>query len=462
MIVDRAPNAKAVAEIFIDEGGARVEWELRELVAGPVLRIEPGGGGMPRQVVIAPPAGSGPEELGFVVYHRGLPVSDLHYLTRPETLDLNWADPWESRFQNHRLRRRDDSPLSVFLYVEPFEVRVEIMGRPGHLGVTDPRDVRREAAASLEGRWELLIDGERARAVLDRVQFLERRLRTSFAVDPPPPAGLPFATVGAIYVVERDGLPETASLTWTSFDEAAPAVSGSVTDASVTWPARLTAERATLTWENLGGIEAPSLASLAAPPPLWGRFLPFAGMAGAAALLVLAVLVGIQLRRGRRAPRIAVLAGFLLLALTAATVSRGRATPVSQEEAEEVVHALLYNTYRAFDRRQEEAVYDTLARSVAGELLTEVYLEARRSLAVESLGGAMTRVRDVAIESAVVGDAADWRGFEMDCTWVAAGSVGHWGHVHERSNRYHAKVSVRAVDGVWKIAGLDLLNEERL
>jgi hypothetical protein len=40
--------------------------------------------------------------------------------------------------------------------------------------------------------------------------------------------------------------------------------------------------------------------------------------------------------------------------------------------------------------------------------------------------------------------------------------VGHWGHIHQRINQYEARVVVKALDGVWKIVDLELLQEERL
>ncbi|MEJ2160069.1 MAG: hypothetical protein P8X53_06250 [Chromatiales bacterium] len=46
--------------------------------------------------------------------------------------------------------------------------------------------------------------------------------------------------------------------------------------------------------------------------------------------------------------------------------------------------------------------------------------------------------------------------------WTAQGTVGHWGHVHTRRNRYDAVVTVEAIDGAWKITGLDVLEEQRL
>ena len=46
--------------------------------------------------------------------------------------------------------------------------------------------------------------------------------------------------------------------------------------------------------------------------------------------------------------------------------------------------------------------------------------------------------------------------------WVAVGTVTHWGHTHDRVNRYHATMTITPVDGVWKLVGLELVNEERI
>jgi hypothetical protein len=46
--------------------------------------------------------------------------------------------------------------------------------------------------------------------------------------------------------------------------------------------------------------------------------------------------------------------------------------------------------------------------------------------------------------------------------WTALGTVGHWRHARLRQNRYEAVVTVAARDGFWKIAGLELRDEQRI
>ena len=58
----------------------------------------------------------------------------------------------------------------------------------------------------------------------------------------------------------------------------------------------------------------------------------------------------------------------------------GREASLSAEIAGPVVSGLLHNIYLAHDFRDEERTYDILSGSVAGDLLTETYLETRRGL----------------------------------------------------------------------------------
>ncbi len=91
--------------------------------------------GRPSWMSVGLPASkAGPAaSIGFVLYHRGLPVNDFRYLGREETVRFDWDDPWFSRFDNRNLRRQYDVPISAYLYVEPYEVRKEIVaGAPAY------------------------------------------------------------------------------------------------------------------------------------------------------------------------------------------------------------------------------------------------------------------------------------------------------------------------------------------
>ena len=40
--------------------------------------------------------------------------------------------------------------------------------------------------------------------------------------------------------------------------------------------------------------------------------------------------------------------------------------------------------------------------------------------------------------------------------------MGHWGHLHQRSNRYDAEIGVAIRDGAWKIVSIEMLDEARV
>ena len=101
----------------------------------------------PSQLLLsAPPRSS----VGFVLYHAGVAVNDFRYLGRDMGLLLDWSDPFYSRFEAPGLRRQYFDAMSGFLYVEPYEVRKEIIVRP--------LDLQQWVDLGLEGRATIPIE----------------------------------------------------------------------------------------------------------------------------------------------------------------------------------------------------------------------------------------------------------------------------------------------------------------
>ena len=54
----------------------------------------------------------------------------VDFRTLPQTtLKLDWTDPWYSEFDEKPLKRKIGTGMRNFLYIEPFEVRNEILVR---------------------------------------------------------------------------------------------------------------------------------------------------------------------------------------------------------------------------------------------------------------------------------------------------------------------------------------------
>ena len=83
---------------------------------------------------------------------------------------------------------------------------------------------------------------------------------------------------------------------------------------------------------------------------------------------------------------------------------------------------------------------------------------------MQEQGGAVVRLRKITILSGEAKPLAkgDSRGFAYKCRWTVAGTVEHWGHVHERTNQYVAEFTVEPIKNYWKITQMKILDEQRV
>jgi hypothetical protein len=422
--------------------------------------------GQPETLTFSGPVSS---SLGFVVYHQGIAVNDFRYLPRGVVLDLDWADPWYTRFRTRGLVRQYAESMSGFIYVEPYEVRKEVIVRPLDLQAwvdlglegreTIPAEIqaelKRRVAEFLRDHQPVEIDGERIAPELARIHFLERTLRTSRVIDPPEDLDIHSAVLGVIFVYPTEGLPERVTMEWDLWSDRLQRVPASSVDQAGPLPAFLEPDWRVLEWQNfLKNPELPTLTDVVPPPSsiaraaLWLRWIALAAALGAMLWM-----------RGRPGPRAPLALALLAFALGLFWIARD--ARLDEARSREVVTALLHNIYRAFDHRDEERVYDVLERSAAGDLLEQIYLDTRRGLVLASQGGARVKVKEIELE-AISAKRADAGAFRADATWTVRGSVGHWGHVHQRRNRVRAGLTVAPVDGDWKLIDLELIEEERL
>ncbi len=442
--------------------------------------------GQPATLSLRPPTGDDENavaaNIGFVLYHLGVPVNDFRYLSQEEQLRLDWDDPWYSRFANRNLWRQFDAPLSAFLYVEPFEVRQEIVLRPKDLehwvdlGIGDQEvlpasgheAIKARIADFLRGRNPVHIDGRPAEGRLDRIHFLRRTLRQTGVVAPGEDLDTQSAVLGVIFVYPTKALPSQVEMSWDLFSPRIGSVPCIATDEAGGLPARLTPEDPVLRWTNyLTSPNIPAMLTIAPPPAAARVRIPLLSLGCGIAVLGIA-LIGLT-RRKLGKPQAAIV---LLLAILAACcwplarISFRDPTrspeAVSEASAEAVLAALLHNVYRAFDYHEESLIYDRLAASIAGDLLSDVYLQTRQSIELENQGGARVKVQQVDVEQTDVTSLADSIGFRAQCRWLVSGSVGHWGHIHQRTLQYEAEFTIRPVDGTWRITQMELLQQERM
>jgi hypothetical protein len=478
---------------------------LRDEVTGKPLANQPDAGevagevvvyaelqytfeGRPKTITIQPPTNEAGNRVtanvGFITYHRGLPVMDFRYLSQTETLELDWDDPWYSSFQNRNLRRQFDAPLSVFLYVEPFEVRVEVVARPvdlqrwtdlgvrdrGIIQVSEQAGLKSSVADFLSDKIEVAINGQGTDGSLDRIHFINRTLRKTGVVYPDQDLDASSATLGVIFVFPIEELPDLVTMNWRLFDEKIKSIPAVATDEAGGLPSTLTADEPILSWKNfLTHPTIPAMLAIQSPPARPQISIPWASFG----LLFVAGLAGLRLFQPENRGYLGVAIAVLVISITGAfwTWPHARfqvANPligqpqVTDEQAMEVTHSLLHNLYRSFDRRDESLIYDRLATCVSGDLLREIYMQIRQRIKLADQGGAQVKINDVDMLEAEFKHREDSPGFKAKVTWNVMGSIGHWGHLHTRANQYVAELGIEPVDGAWKIVALQITDEVNL
>jgi len=137
---------------------------------------------------------------------------------------------------------------------------------------------------------------------------------------------------------------------------------------------------------------------------------------------------------------------------------------ISDEEAADVFGRLHANIFRAFDYVDESDVYQALAKSVDGDLLRDLYLQVNSSLRDQEQGGSVAVIEKVELVDGNLLPVSEARqqsaiSFGYKANWTLAGTIEHWGHIHERTNRYQARFLVELLEaengtGGWKITNI--------
>jgi hypothetical protein len=444
--------------------------------------------GKPMSLTFMPPLderGLPKAPIGFICSHQGVTVVDYRILSQGSTLHLDWNDPWYSEFEEKTMQRKIGTGMRTFLYIEPFEVRNEILVRVKDMMTWIDFDLRGDETIEADEfnrvreqigqffieRENVRIDGQRLKPILDRTAFVESSFQRSRFIETPEQVPLNSAMVGVIITYLTDGIPQEVETRWNLFSERVQKVTARMTDPAGPFPYDLTPGDNLLKWTNyLKTYTIPTVEKINVADQHRGMPVPIGSVV--CIVLLLPISWGV-VRRKKHGGSVKPLFGmFGLLAIGALLLipvlqvpvgGNARASQFSTEDGRLVLDSLLKNVYRAFDFREEADVYDKLAICVSGDLLADLYLEQRRSLVVEQAGGAQAKVMEVAIEDVGVSKSIQHDGaLDLRTQWTALGQVGHWGHVHSRQNRYDAIVTIKPVDGAWKITRLDLLEEKRI
>jgi len=278
------------------------------------------------------------------------------------------------------------------------------------------------------------VDGKSAKPILDRTNYVKVGLTGIQILEVLERLEIDAAIAGVIISYITDGMPQQVKVDWELFTDQIQRVPATSTDPAGPLPTYLTPEDNVHTWTNyLKNYEMPTVHRTEVAESLGALRIPvvsllcLAGFLGAAGWTVAS-------RRHAKPLRLSLTVAALCLATAAAaypfaqvTVNRPAfiAGELNDARAAALLETLLKNVYRAFDFREEEDVYDKLALTVSGELLTDIYLQNRRSMAIQQAGGAQAKIKEVAVEAARAArvDGEDLT-YALHGTWTALGTVG--------------------------------------
>lgn len=379
---------------------------------------------------------------------------------------------------------RAEPVVQSYLYLEPFNARVEVLlDLPTMLvRLGQARDAAQPltpqdqaaiglAAGGLAKEWcRVKTDGENVNGSLTAVAFVKGEPGNTMPMKPDETAAPKDLMIGLVWEFGIGGDPKHLEVFWSGFADPVDRMPMTVFVGNSTEQLEFTKSVPMARWNN-DGKHMPRPKPLAEVPKLPVPQVYAVPVAMLVWLLAgVAIYIWMEVKRfkfpGGFLPFLAAWGVGLVISYNLGVVLINdpfgqKADPVTKpEQAEKVLLPLLKNVYRAFDYHKESEVYDRLERSVTGELLRTLYLQTIQALTLEGQEGTRARVSDLVVNVDKVTPQST--GFVAETEWTALGTVGHWGHQHQRVNRYKARLTVVPDKEEWKIKGMEVEEERRL
>lgn len=433
--------------------------------------------GKPKYLTIIPPLdaqGKPVVNIGFIAYHKAVPIIDFRYLNQAEKLTLDWADPWYSAFSNPVLKRHHKSAMMSFLYVEAREVRHEVLIRVRDLqqwtdlgvkssaviGAADQARIMARASEFFATHNPLTIDAVPVKPAAIQVEFLEVTLSGLKIIEDARPLDPAAAMLGVMLSYPVKHLPQNVAVKWELFNERITQIPATSFDPVGPFPGLIETTNPIFEWHNhLLTYTDPQVLPVVLDD---GRSF---GVPALSVLLLILALVALSLAlrpacRSRRTPGIIVCgvsmaAALLLLRVAVIHIPKPLAGPPDELIAAQILTGVLSNVNYAYVEKDAEALRQALQVVVAAPELADVQHELDRALAIKVAGGGVARVDSV--EKVTLKDVAVLEGrpgFRGVAEWTAKASGSHWGHAHNRTIRFRALVELVDEQGAWKLAGI--------
>ena len=167
------------------------------------------------------------------------------------------------------------------------------------------------------------------------------------------------------------------------------------------------------------------------------------------------------------AGRVVMAAACLVILVTLGCDSQSKVELPDEQGATALFKKLHAGIYRAFEQREEGAIYDSLADSVSGDLLDSIFGQVFESLIAREHGDVVSEIVDVRVVAVTITEPAhvdDDHGptFQARAVWEVNSVAEHEQHTHLRSNQYEALYRVAHRPEGWRIVEDRILRQRRL
>jgi hypothetical protein len=412
--------------------------EDKRVLYAEIIYPFPGNDKTPDQLTIIPPlndSGIATANIGFVAYHKAVPITDFRYLGRPATLNLDWQDPWYTKFENKNLTRHHKYPLMLYLYIEPRQVRFESLLRINDITELTGFNIE-DANARNEDKYQLLkdfienyytdrellkIDGDSFKPDSIRVEFLTATLSGLRVVENASAVDEPSLLVGVSQTYYIEKLPQNIEGTWQYFNQRIKRIPVIVTDPAGPLKTLIGKDDAEFGWQNfLKKYSEPVIRPVVVNTG-WSVNIPYVG----------ATKIFNQLP--------------------------------DQTQALSIVSGVLENVRIAFIEKEPAKFSRALNEVASTDNDKLLHKELAKLFSPKVTGGAVGAVQEFdQVQISVMRELDDPDGFSATISGSARISASHWGHVDQRQIKFQLLLDLIEVDEQWRLADITVVDIKEL
>jgi hypothetical protein len=388
----------------------------------------------PEQLQIIPPLdeqGIVTAEIGFVAYHRAVPIIDFRFLGKAAKLNLNWQDPWYTKFENKNLSRHHKYPLMLYLYVEPRQIRLESLLRVSDIAEmtgfdTDDsqlgtEDKFQQLQAYLDNyytsRGSLEIDGKSFAPDSVRIEFLTISLKGLKVIDNASAVDESSLLVGVSQQFLIEKLPQKIETRWQYFNQRVDRIPVIVTDPAGPFMSLIDKDYADYGWQNFLKTYSDPVTKPVNVKTGWRIDLPY--------------LVDKKILD--RLPE--------------------------TDQAITIIDGIFDNVRVAFVEKEPANFSRVLGDTVSSGQTELIKDELAKLFAPQVTGGTVGTV-DTFEDLQVTGiqELRDRHGFSATVSGGATISARHWGHTDRRNLKFQVLLDIVGDDDQWRLVDLTVVD----